>query len=354
MRILILGGTEFVGRALVAEAVAAGHDVTMLNRGTKPAIDSRDAQITTLVADRRDAAGLRSVLEGAGAGWDAVLDTWSWEPYAVRDTARILEPLTERYLYVSTRSVYADPLPAGADETAPVVAASADDGDPEGSDPDRLTAVDPSRDYSRVKAGGERAVLQSFGERATLLRAGLILGPHENIGRLPWWLARMARGGEVLAPGRPEYGIQYVDARDLAAFALLLATAENAGGAFDVVSPADRFSMGELLQACIAAAAPTDRPTRLRWVDEDLLLSAGVAPWIELPIWLPQGEDHQAMHESDVSTAVAAGLRHRPLQETVADTWSWLRSIGGAAPQRMDRPVLGLDPEKEAAILRSP
>lgn len=341
MRVLILGGTEFVGRALVEAAVMRGDDVTVLNRGTHAA----DPRVRSIVADRRNPDTLADALAGVGERWDAVVDTWSWEPYVVRDTARLLEPLVDRYLYVSTRSVYADPLPAGSNETAPVVEASSDDGDPAmGQEP----AVE--LDYPRLKRGAELAVEQTFGDRGTLIRAGLILGPYENIGRLPWWLARMARGGAVLAPGRPEYGIQLIDARDLAAFALHLA-ATRASGAFDAVSPTGHFTMGELLDACARTAGGADDPPRLTWVSEDRLLAAGIQPWMQLPIWLPQGEDHAAMHESDVAKAVGAGMAIRPLQDTVADTWSWLSTIGGTAPQRPDRPVLGLDPAIEDSVL---
>jgi len=341
MRVLILGGTEFVGRALIDAAVTRGDEVTVLNRGTH----SLDHRVRQLIADRRDADAVDRVIRDAAGRWDVVLDTWSWEAYVVRDAARILQPVADHYLYVSTRSVYADPLLPGSDESASTIDASADDGDPS-MQPSR----DAVRDYAQMKRGAEIAILAAFGHRATLVRPGLILGPHENIGRLPWWLSRMARGGEVLAPGRPEFGIQYVDARDLADFILLLA--ERRGfGVFDAVSPAGQFTLGQLLAACAAVAGSPEDPPRLHWTPEEQVLEAGVQPWIELPVWLPQGVDHAAMHESDVSKAVSAGLRCRPVVETVADTWTWLRSIGGVAPQRADRPVIGLDPAEEEAIL---
>jgi nucleoside-diphosphate-sugar epimerase len=353
MRVLILGGTEFVGRALVDEALARSWHVTTVNRGTRPA----SAGVTALIGDRRASGGLDPIRTEAAAngGWDLVVDTWSWEPWVVRDTARMLAPLAAHYAYISSRSVYAGPLPAGADESAPLVAATSSDGDPhavrqaaqtESPAPDAATpALDV--DYARGKAGAELAVFEAFGERALLARPGLVLGPYENIGRLPWWLARIARGGEVLAPGTPDATIQYVDARDLARWTLD-AGSLRIGGAFNVVTPPGLHTLGELLEACIAA---TGTAARLRWVPAERILAAGISPWVELPVWLPEGEDHDAMHAGDVSKAIAAGLTFRLLTETVADTWAWLQSIGGVAPQRPDRPTVGLDPALERQLL---
>ncbi|SDZ09436.1 Rossmann-fold NAD(P)-binding domain-containing protein [Herbiconiux ginsengi] len=349
MRILILGGTEFVGTALVQAALDRGAAVTTLTRGTHPPASG----VTALVGDRREPArrGLAAVLDEASRSgrWDLVVDTWSWEPFAVRDSARVLAPLADRYALVSSRSVYADPLPAGADESVPLVPANPSDGDPVAVAAETGAGTPPELvvDYARGKAGAELALRESFGDRALLLRPGLVLGPRENVGRLPWWLSRIARGGDVLAPGVPDAGIQYVDARDLAEFALD-AGLRGASGAFNVVTPPGRHTLGELLAACIDA---TGSDARLRWVAEERILAAGIEPWTELPIWLPAGPDHDAMHRADVSAALAAGLRFRPLTETVADTWCWLRAIGGAAPLRLDRPPVGLDAEKEHAVL---
>lgn len=328
MDLLVLGGTGFVGRALVDEGLASGWSVTTLNRGTRPPI----AGATALTGDRTTPEGLAALGDHR---WDVVADTWSWAPSAVRDSAAHLAGRADRYVYISSRSVYAYPAPAGADETAPLVTASSSD-----------TGFD---DYARAKAGAEAGVAEAFGDRGILLRAGLILGPHEDIGRLPWWLSRIARGGTVLAPGDPGAGIQYVDARDLARFALVAAE-RRLGGPFNVVSPVGETSMGDLLRACVEA---TGSGARLRWVGDDPLLAAGIEPWMELPVWLPPGKDHDTMHGADVARALDAGLAIRPVGETVADTWAWLQGIGGVAPQRADRPVVGLPAEKEAALLAS-
>lgn len=325
MDLLVLGGSGFVGRALADEGLARGWTVTTLNRGTRRPI----AGVTALTGDRTTAEGLGAL---GTRRWDVVADTWSWGPSAVRDSAARLAARADRYVYVSSRSVYSYPAAAGADEDAPLVEASSAD-----------TGFD---DYARAKAGAEAGVLEAFADRGILLRAGLILGPHEDIGRLPWWLGRIARGGTVVAPGDPAAGIQYIDARDLARFALTAAEG-GLGGPFNVVSPVGAATMGELLGACVDA---TGSGARLRWVDDDVLLAAGVEPWMDLPVWLPPGEAHDTMHGADVSRAVNAGLAFRPVGETVEDTWNWLRSIGGVAPQRPDRPAVGLAPETEARL----
>ncbi|WP_329122675.1 NAD-dependent epimerase/dehydratase family protein [Streptomyces sp. NBC_01465] len=332
MKLLILGGTEFVGRAVAEDALARGWDVTVFHRGNKPSPPG----VTALHGDRTTPDGLAALAEGS---WDLVVDTWSAAPSVVRESARLLTARAGHYTYISSRSVYVWPTAAGLDETGPVVE----------SDPG-LTGEVP---YAEAKRGGELAVLESFGDRALLARAGLIIGPYENIGRLPWWLNRIARGGPVLAPGPRDLPLQYVDARDLATW-VLDAAAEGLSGAYNAVSAPGHTTMGELLEACVAATASTAAaPADLRWTAPEPILAAGIEPWMDLPIWMPPGgEMHDMMHCGDVSKALAAGLSCRPVEETVADTWTWLRSLGGEAPQRPDRPTVGLDPEVEEKVLR--
>ncbi|MFD3454995.1 NAD-dependent epimerase/dehydratase family protein [Streptomyces sp. NPDC058691] len=328
MNVLILGGTEFVGRAVAEEALTRGERVTVFHRGRH----SPPPGVTALHGDRGAEGGLAALARGE---WDVVVDTWSGAPSAVRDTARLLADRAGRYAYVSSRSVYTYPAAAGLDEDGPVVDASPGDG--------------ADVDYARAKRGGELAADEAFGDRALLLRAGLILGPYENIGRLPWWLTRIARGGPVLAPGPRDLPLQYIDARDLAAFTLDAAAA-GLGGAYNLVSPSGHTTTGELLDTCVAV---TGGEADLRWAEPSAVLAAGIEPWTELPVWLPPGELYDTLHTGDVSRALAAGLRCRPVGETVADTWSWLRSLGGVAPQRPDRPAVGLPPEKEEAALKA-
>ncbi|MFJ1746644.1 NAD-dependent epimerase/dehydratase family protein [Streptomyces sp. NPDC088116] len=326
MRLLILGGTEFVGRAVTEAALRRGWQVTVFHRGRHEA----PAGATVLLGDRTAPDGLAALADGE---WDAVVDTWSAAPSAVRTAARLLADRAGRYAYVSSRSVYAYPTPAGLAEDGPLVA---------GASPDAEQV-----EYPLDKRGGELAAEAAFGDRALLVRAGLILGPGENVGRLPWWLGRIARGGPVLAPGPHDNPVQYIDARDLAEWTLD-AVRTGLGGPYNLVSPPGHTTMGELLDSCVCV---TRSDAELRWTDPDPILDAGIEPWSDLPVWLPPGELHDTMHGSDVSKALATGLRCRSVAETVADTWSWLGSIGGKAPQRPDRPPLGLAPELEAKVL---
>ncbi|MFK4227276.1 SDR family oxidoreductase [Streptomyces sp. NPDC019890] len=330
MRLLILGGTEFVGHAVTEAALARGWEVTAFHRGRHAAPDG----VTELLGDRTAPDGLAALAEGE---WDLVVDTWSAAPAAVRDTARLLAGRVGRYVYVSSCSVYAwPPRTAGWDESAPVV-----DGSPDADDVP----------YPQAKRGGELAVLDAFGEeRSVLVRAGLILGPRENIGRLPWWLNRIARGGPVLAPGPRDLPVQFIDVRDLAEW-ILHAAEHGLSGPYNLVSAAGHSTLGELLEACVRV---TGSAAELRWTPAETVLAAGVEPWTQLPIWVPRDELpelYASVYGLDVARALGAGLRYRPAGETVADTWAWLESIGGAAPRRGDRPVVGLAPEVEAKLL---
>ncbi|MFF4395936.1 NAD-dependent epimerase/dehydratase family protein [Streptomyces sp. NPDC001480] len=329
MRLLVLGGTEFAGRAVVEAALGRGWEVTVFNRGRI----APPTGVRALHGDRTHPEGLAAL--AGDEEWDAVVDTWSADPRAVRDTARLLRGRAGRYVYVSSISVYAWPRAAGFDEDAPLVeGASADAGQTE---------------YPQDKLGGELAAVAAFGaDRSLLVRAGLILGPYENVGRLPWWLTRVARGGPVLAPGPRDLPLQYVDVRDLAEWTLG-AVEGGASGPYNLVSPRGHATMGTLLESCVRV---TGAAAELRWTDPQVVLDAGIEPWTQLPVWVPpDGELYAGVHHTDVSRASATGLVCRPVGETVADTWAWLREIGGTAPMRPDRTLKGLDPEVEAKVL---
>ncbi|MFD9407573.1 NAD-dependent epimerase/dehydratase family protein [Streptomyces sp. NPDC059989] len=325
MKLLMLGGTEFVGRAITEDALARGWEVTVFHRGHHAPPPGTSA----LHGDRTAPGGLDALAEGE---WDLVVDTWSGAPTAVRDSARLLSGRAGQYTYVSSRSVYSYPAPAGLDEDGPVV---------EGSLDAEATA------YAEDKRGGELAAVDAFGERALLVRAGLIIGPYENVGRLPWWLNRTARGGPLLAPGPRDLPLQYIDVRDLARWTLDAAAA-GLGGPYNLASPVGHATMGSFLDACAAA---TGGRVEQRWTDPAVIGEAGIEPWTELPIWLPPGELHDYMFGGDVSKALATGLVCRPIEETAADTWAWLGSIGGVAPHRSDRPQKGISAEREAELL---
>ncbi|MFF3738617.1 NAD-dependent epimerase/dehydratase family protein [Streptomyces sp. NPDC002566] len=328
MKLLVLGGTEFVGRAVVEAALGRGWDVTVFNRGRHtPAPGTR-----SLVGDRTASGGLAALAEGE---WDAVVDTWSGAPRAVHEAARLLRGRARRYVYVSSCSVYAYAPPAGYAEDAAVV---------EGAEPDA-----EKTDYARDKRGGELAAIAAFGaEASVLVRAGVIIGPYENVGRLPWWLTRIARGGPVLAPGPRELPLQYIDVRDLAEWTVG-AVERELSGPYNLMSPQRHATMGELLESCVQV---TGGAAELRWAEPQVILDAGIEPWTQLPMWVPpDSEMHDSVYAADVSRAVATGLDCRPVGETVADTWRWLGAIGGTAPQRPDRTSKGLDPEVEAKVL---
>jgi nucleoside-diphosphate-sugar epimerase len=329
MRLLMLGGTQFVGRAVVEAALARGWEVTVFHRGQHEAPKGA----VSLHGDRTAEGGLAALADFDG-GWDVVVDTWSGAPRVVREAARLLAGRAERYVYVSSCSVYRYPGVAGSDEDFPSV-----EGDPDAE----------SVAYAEDKRGGELAAVAEFGAgRTVLARAGLILGPYENVGRLPWWLNRVARGGPVLAPGPRELDLQYIDVRDLAEWALDAALA-GLHGPYNIVSPMAHTTMEEFLAACVSVAGAPD--VELRWTDPSVIAEHGIEPWSELPVWLPPGELHDTMHRTSTEKAATAGLRARPIAETVADTWTWIQSLGGVAPQRPDRGAKGVPPEKEAKAL---
>lgn len=322
MRLLVLGGTRFVGRAVVQDALARGWEVTALHRGVTGALPPG---VHALLADRTDPDALSAVDDGS---WDAVVDTWSDAPRVVTDAARLLAGRVQRYGYVSSGSVYV--WGSHVDERSPVV-----EGD----------ALAEGGDYAALKRGAELGVLAAFPD-ALLARAGLILGPHEDIGRLPWWLQRIARGGRVVAPGRPERPLQLVDARDLAGW-LLAGLDAGLAGPVDVISRSGHVTTRSLLDACVEV---TDSDAELVWRSEEQLAAAQVEPWTQLPCWVPEDGEFAGFLEVDTSRAAATGLVCRPVADTVADTWAWLQRDGLPA-QREDRAMHGLPPELEERLL---
>ena len=314
MKLLVLGGTHHVGRAIVETALGRGDEVSMLNRGLSriPAPGVR-----ALLADRTDIESVRRAL--GDEEWDAVIDTWAWAPVVVRDSARLLSDRAGHYGYVSSRGVHRWPWPARANEQAPLV-----DGDPGSND---------YSDYAAAKRGGELAALESFGERALLARAGMILGPYEDVGRIPWWLRRLEKGGRVLAPAPAETPLQYLDVRDLADW--MLRSAESSqGGAFTVTGPPGAITLGDLLSTALDV---TGFDTELVWAPPELLTQHGLPLGMELGLRMPDGSAPSGMHDADVSAALAEGLTTRPLSQTLADTWAWLQVEGDPTP-RADAP----------------
>jgi 2'-hydroxyisoflavone reductase len=307
MRLLILGGTKFLGRALAAEALARGHELTLFNRG-----ETNRELFPEAERLRGDRTGDLAPLEGRS--FDAVVDTSGYVPAVVRASAASLRD-SGRYVFVSSVSVYAD-VSVGPDEESPVAElgeASADE-----------LAADYSN-YGSLKALCEQAVRDLFGESSLIVRPGLIVGPNDPTGRFTYWAHRLDRGGEILAPGPPERRVQFIDVRDLAAWIVDCAE-RGVTGVFNATN--EGVAWGELLAGA-----------RVTWVTDEFLAEHEVGEWMELPLWI--GDPAWAgMHATAVGRAVAAGLRFRPLEETIR---------GAAEAPAVDG--VGLTPEREAALL---
>lgn len=326
MRLLVLGGTRFVGRAVVHDALARGWDVTAVHRGVSGATP---AGATSLLADRTIPGELGRVL--GEDTWDLVVDTWDGAPRVATEAAQVLRGRAAGYGYVSSISVYA--WGSHVDESSPLVP-----GDP----------LAGTGEYPALKRGAEIGVLEAH-PTALLSRAGLILGPYEDIGRLPWWLHRISRGGRVVAPGRPARPLQYVDARDLASW-LLSALSTGLAGPVDVASRSGHATTEQLLAACVQA---TGSRAELVWVSEADLQAHGAEPFTQIPCWVPEGGEFAGFLEGDTSRAARTGLVCRPATDTVTDTWLWIKREGMPA-QRPDRDVHGLPTALEQQILASP
>jgi 2'-hydroxyisoflavone reductase len=324
MRLLVLGGTVFLGRHVVAAALRRGHEVTLFNRGrhgpelfpdTEKLRGDRDGDLTAL----------------RGRRWDAVIDTSGHTPRAVRASAELLAAAVEQYTFISSFAVYADfPRAAGLDGSAPVVT-------PAGPVP---AGVSPET-IGPLKALCERALEPALVDRALVVRAGLLIGPHDPTDRFTYWPQRFAWGGEVLAPGAPELRVQLIDARDLAEWVVAAAESRRVG-VYNATGPARPLTMAQLLEAC---RAESGSDARFTWVDDRFLLAAGLRPRMELPLWMPG--DHGA-GTVDCRRAIAAGLAFRPLAATVRDTLDWDSARPAAAPRRA-----GITRERERQLLEA-
>ncbi|MGW2523954.1 NAD-dependent epimerase/dehydratase family protein [Streptomyces sp. NPDC001617] len=336
MRILVIGGTWFLGKNIVEGALERGWSVTTFNRGRS----GRD------VAGAEPVHGDRTVREDlqrlAQRGpWDAVVDTSSSElaPRDVLLSTTALRDAARRWVHISTVSVYEGWPHQPLTDTSPLLECPADADETYG-----YTGEDGSPTiYGFQKAGGERAVTQAFGDRAVFLRPGVILGPGEYVGRLPWWLNRAKRGGRILAPEPSSQRIQPVDVRDVAKFALDQAASDTSGG-YNVAHP-DGLAFGDFLAECLSVTGGAGKPV---WTAPEVLVEQGVKQWTEMPLW----RTHAGVWSVDASGAVAAGLRCRPIADTIRDTWAWLEADGRPVdhPRWADH---GIAPEKEAKVIAS-
>jgi 2'-hydroxyisoflavone reductase len=339
VKLLILGGTRFLGRHVVDAALARGDDVTIFTRGRQP--NHWGAAVTALAGDRDPAQppGLAALAAGT---WDAVIDTCGYVPRVVRASAELLAPRVGRYLFVSSISVFTDASRPDLDESAPVG---------ELTEPG---SEEVGKHYGPLKAACENVVTETYGERALNVRPGLIVGPHDPTDRFGYWVARFCQPGllgdrppEAVVPLPMERPIQLVDARDLAAFMLrLMATGQ--GGTFNASSPARQWTFGALV-AALAAAGGSAAP-RPAWVDEALLLEQKVAPWTGLPLWIPTTfADESGFMEIACGKAQRAGLATRPLAATIADTAAWLAARANANAWK-DTLTAGAEREVLAAL----
>ncbi len=331
MKLLILGGTKFLGRHFVEVALAGGHEVTLFNRGrNNPDLFPEVEKL------RGDRDGGLDVLRGRR--WDAVVDTSGYVPRVVRASAELLAESVGMYVFISSMSVYAG-FGQPNDEDSPV-------GKLEDESIEEMTG----EAYGPLKALCERAVERALPGRALHVRAGLIVGPYDPTPRFPYWTARIARGGEVLAPARPERQVQLIDARDLSEWILRM-IAEDRVGVFNTSGPDYRLSMKSMLEACHDAS---ESDARFAWAGEQFLLDAGVEAWGELPLWLPESDEKGRFFlASNCEKAFAAGLTFRPLVETARDTLVWQKSgVPASVKDGVQIADASMKPERERELLK--
>jgi len=327
MKLLVIGGTRFVGRHAVQEAARHGHEVTVFHRGgSEPGDGFPDVEHV-----HGDRDGGLSLLKGRT--WDAALDTCGYVPRVLRQSARLPGIAAGHYTFISSLSVYPDDVAPDATEATP------GHGPPS---PDTEEITDES--YGPLKVACESEVQSAFPGRALIVRPGFIVGPHDSSDRFPYWVRRAAMGGQMLAPEPADLRVQLVDVRDLATFVIVHIEATTAG-VFSVTGPAGVLTMRELLEACVAAG---DVDTETIWVGEAFLREhglheAGEHGWEQLPYWYPEAPGFSTFN---VSKALDAGLQLRPLAETIADTLAWDRTREQTSPMSA-----GITPERERELL---
>lgn len=333
MRLLVIGGSVFVGQAFVREALARDWRVTTFNRGVSA---PDEPGVLAVHGDRENPEDLARLV--AAGPWDAVVDT-GYVPRVIGASVAALAGSASSYVYVSSINAYPDFGALPVDEDSPQYDCAPDAGPDDG-------------DYGTLKVGCQRAVQEGFPGHALILQPGLIMGPGDRARRTTHWLRRAAEGGRMVAPGAPDREMQLIDARDIAIFGLERIVAGDSGRYLTSGTPANT-TWGEYLGACVRA---TGDKAEIVWIDDDqLLFDHDVEPWSELPLWTPAQPDFAAAWKPSSARAIAAGLRCRPVAESVRDTADWLFAPGGMETAFSDyRTMAGqkrLTPEKEAAIL---
>ena len=329
-RILLLGGTGFIGPWQVDRILSRGHELTLFNRGrSQPRMfQDRFTGLENLIGDRD---GDLSALEGSRT-WDVVIDNSGYTPDQVRATARLLVERTDQYVFISTQAAYMSRVENGIDESAAVGQAD--------------LPMEEWEGYGPMKALAEQELQSAFGDRCTIVRPGLVAGPGDRSDRFTYWCARMDRGGEVLAANTPLDPVQYIDVRDLAEFMVHLLEQETRG-VYNVIGPEGDLHMAEFLHGIKAA---TSTPSTLTFVSYDFLQAQGVRPWSDLPVWQPPEGPTAGFALMSRARGIAAGLRYRPLAVTAGETLEWWKAL----PEE-DRTTMraGLTPEREAEVLQA-
>src|SRR5437762_7782316 len=332
MRILILGGTGFTGPFQIRYALSRGHKVTTFNRGkTHPG--ELPKEVEQLVGDRN---GQLDALKNRQ--WDVVIDNPTSAPVWVRDAAQVLKGNVERYVFISTISVYADTSKPGTDESAPLAKYNG----PDAMKESRETVIASNYAlYGPLKALSEGEAEKWFPQKTLIIRPGLIVGPRDESDRFTYWPVRINRAGEVLAPGKQNDPVQFIDARDLAEWTIRMAENRETG-IYNATGPAKPLGIGGMLDG-IKGTLKAD--AKFTWVSEEFLNEQKVQPWSDMPVWT--GKD-DAVARTNISRALSKGLMFRLLDVTARDTLAWFKSL---PPDRQSHPKAGLSPEREAEVL---
>ena len=334
LKILILGGTGFTGPHQVRYALSRGHQVTVFNRGREK--EDWPGPVEELVGDR-NTGDLKAL---AGRDWDVCIDNPTTLPFWVRDAADVLAGHIGQYVFISTISVYADNSKP-ADEGAALAHYAGKD--PMAETADTLRADMPNL-YGALKAASEAEARRRFPGIATIIRPGLIAGPGDQTDRFTYWPVRLARGGDVLAPGDGSDPVQFIDTRDLAEWTIRM-TETRTFGVFNATGPARALTIKRMLEGVRAAV---DSDAHLDWVPTAWLEAHKVAPWSDLPAWVPGQGDTAGFLRTNIKRALAAGLTFRPLAETAADTLAWFHTLPA---DRQAKLRAGLTPDREASLL---
>lgn len=325
MNILIIGGTRFLGRHLVDSALALGHTVTLFNRGkSNPDVFPH---VETILGDRE-----HDIEKLSGRTWEAVIDTCGYVPRIVRLSATGLERSAGRYVFISSISVFANFSKIGMDESDPV-------GKLEDESVEEITG----ETYGPLKALCEKTVQEMYGDRALIIRPGLIVGPNDPTDRFTYWPVRVARGGEVLSPDKPTAPVQIIDVRDLAEFTIHLIE-ENASGIYNATGPDYELTFGRMLET---SKEVSGSDADFKWASVEFLNQNNVAPWSDMPVWIPDTPEDAGFSRFDLSKAIRAGLKFCALQDTVRDTIAWAKTRPAEYEWRA-----GLKPEREQELLK--